>query len=181
VITGLTEGTSYYFRLWTQDDVGQWSAISNQTTAYIQIGVRSIVLSTGSYNFGSVAVGLSTQTTAAITVTYTGNVSSTFRLYASTVTPGGSPWSLATSTSSDQGRLFAGFNATQPGMGSFLSPEDVVLTGSQTCTASVFAIGETCVGVAPGSTRTLWLRWDMPGQSSTEAPQQIQLTVEAGP
>lgn len=181
VLSGLTEGTSYYFRLWTQDDVGQWSTISNQTTAYIMIGTRDLVLSTGAYNFGTVGLTLSTQTTTMVSVTLAGNVNSTYRLYAATTTAG-SPWSLAAAPGPDQLRLYAAFNATQPAFAAF-GAEDVVLSGSQTCTATVFALGQNCLNLPVGTVRNLWFRLDMPTISSdaTAQEQRIQVTVEAGP
>ncbi|MFC2049024.1 fibronectin type III domain-containing protein, partial [Elusimicrobiota bacterium] len=33
-ITGLDEGTTYYFKIWTADDVGNWSSISNGATSW---------------------------------------------------------------------------------------------------------------------------------------------------
>jgi hypothetical protein len=182
LFTGLTEGTSYYFRLWTQDDAGLWSAISNQTTAYVLIATRDLVLSTGAYNFGTVGLSQSTQSLTGVTVTYTGTTNSTYRLYASTITPGGSPWAPAAAPGVDLFRLYAGFNATQPALGAF-GGEDVLLVGSQACTATAFALGQTCLNVTTGTALPLWFRLDMPTVSSdgTAGEQRIQVTVEAGP
>ncbi|NIO21753.1 MAG: hypothetical protein GTN76_13755, partial [Candidatus Aenigmarchaeota archaeon] len=35
-VTGLNEGATYYFRIWTADDVGNWSGISNGATTWAQ-------------------------------------------------------------------------------------------------------------------------------------------------
>lgn len=181
VLTGLTEGTSYYYRLWTQDDVGLWSAISNQATSYIMIGTRDLVLSTGAYNFGTVGLTLSTQTTTAVTVTYTGNVNSTYLISAATTTAG-SPWTLGAAAGADTMVLRAALNAAQPAFAAF-GAEDAVLTGAQACTAAVYALGQSCLNVAPGGVRTLWFRLDMPTTSSdaTVQEQRVQVTVTAGP
>jgi len=41
VITGLTEGTTFYFRIWTGDDVLNWSGISNGATTWAQVDVAA--------------------------------------------------------------------------------------------------------------------------------------------
>jgi hypothetical protein len=176
----LMEGTSYYYVLWSQDDLGTWSAISNQATYYIQVPVRDVVVSAPQYVFGNVPVGLSTATTAAITVTYTGGRNTTFQLSASTVTPGGSPWSLFTSTGPDRAVVYAGFNAAQPLISAF-GPEDVVLASPQACTATAYRLGQGCLNLAPGTAQPIWFRVDMPGSSSVANEQYIQVTITAGP
>ncbi|MFH1540795.1 MAG: glucoamylase family protein [Elusimicrobiota bacterium] len=37
VVTGLTEGTVYYFRIWTCDEAGNWSGISNSASATVRL------------------------------------------------------------------------------------------------------------------------------------------------
>ncbi|MFH2070021.1 MAG: lamin tail domain-containing protein, partial [Elusimicrobiota bacterium] len=39
VIGGLTSGATYYFRLWTADEVPNWSGISNGATTYAQVDI----------------------------------------------------------------------------------------------------------------------------------------------
>ena len=107
----------------------------------------------------------------------------TFRVYASTVTPGGSPWVLgpaAPGPGPNTAVLYGGFNAASPLLGDF-GPDDVILGVSQLCTATAYAIGEGCANLSPGAVRTLWLRLDMPTESDAATEQHIQVTVEAGP
>jgi len=52
-ITGLVSGSTYYFRIWTADEIPNWSEISNGATAYGQVDVSppgpvtSIIVSCG--------------------------------------------------------------------------------------------------------------------------------------
>ena len=178
-LTGLLQGVTYYFAMKAADENPNWSALSNGATAQAQVTTQSIVIDTSLYNFGIVGVGLSTQTTAAVNVTYTGNVASTFLIYAATVTAG-SPWSLGAATGMDQFVLYAGANSTQPLPGDFAAG-DALSTMHQACTATTFSLtDEDCVDVADGEYVSLWFRLDMPSKSSTVSQQQIQVTVEAG-
>jgi hypothetical protein len=178
-VTGLSEGLTYTFVMWTRDDVGQWSAASTPVSMTIPVGVRSLTIDVADYNFGLVPLSASTRTVSAITVTYTGNIASTFRVSAATVTVG-SPWFVAAAPGADAVTLYGLFAAAQPAATDFLA-EDVLSTSSQGCTASIFAGDQTCVAVPSGTTRTLWFRLDMPLTSSTDQEQHIQVTVEAGP
>lgn len=40
-VTGLTGGSTYYFRIWSQDMAGNWSAVSDGATAWAQVDVTS--------------------------------------------------------------------------------------------------------------------------------------------
>jgi hypothetical protein len=177
-ITGLLEGVTYYFAIKAADENPNWSPLSNGATAQAHVTTRDITLDVSGYNFGNVTLGLSTQTTAAVTVSYDGNVNSTFRIYAATITAG-SPWTLGTTQGPDRAVLFAGFNSDLPLLSDFIGT-NVVLNTSQICDANWFVLDTDCVGVTPATDLTLWFRLDMPTTSSVVAEQQIQVTVEAG-
>jgi len=44
-ITGLTSGTSYYFRIWTADEIPLWSGLSNGCTVWVEVIVSSVTVS----------------------------------------------------------------------------------------------------------------------------------------
>ena len=179
-LAGLLQGVTYYFAMKAADENPNWSVLSAGATAQAQVTFQSIVLDISNYDFGTVAVGLSTQTTVAVNVTYSGNVPSTFLISAATVTAG-SPWSLGAATGINQAVLYGGANSTQPLITDFAAG-DVISTTAQACTAGNFAlVDEDCVAVLDGQYVSLWFRLDMPTKSSTVAQQQIQVTVDAGP
>ncbi|MBU2614042.1 MAG: hypothetical protein KKG87_00560, partial [Elusimicrobia bacterium] len=42
-VTGLTEEATYYFRIWTADEVPNWSGISNETSCYVPIVIPGVI------------------------------------------------------------------------------------------------------------------------------------------
>lgn len=177
------DGT-WYFVLWTQDDVGQYSNISNTVSLSPVIISRSVSLSSLTYNFGIQTVGTSSTSATSIVVTNDGNSLNTYTLSAATTTVG-SPWTIGTAlpTTADVVVVSGAFHALRP-LGLF-GPEDIITTSNKTASSTDFSIdgSQTGVAVSPVSspTRNLWLKLDMPISSSTDTLQSVTVTLTAGP
>ncbi len=174
---------TYYIVLWSQDDVGEWSLLSNTANAVPAVITRSVSISGSPYNFGSQNLGVSTVTATVLTVTNDGNVAETFSFSAATSTAG-SPWSMKATppAGSDQAVAYAAFHPTRPASGTF-GAEDVSGPVSLPSTATAYTIdgSETGVSVGVGQTRNLWIRLDLPTTSATAIPQTLTVTITAGP
>ncbi len=182
-LAGLIQGTTYYYAIKARNEIPLWSLLSNGANAVATIPTRGISISTTSYVFGSVPLGTSVVSTAAVQVTNSGNVISTFTFSAATTTLG-SPWTLspAEPTAPDQVVIYGAFHATQPASGTF-GPEDVILTTAQVCNATRFSINGTQTGTAVpvSASRPLWIKVAMPTKSSTAQSQNVTITLTAGP
>jgi sugar lactone lactonase YvrE len=96
--TGLTGGLTYYFVLWSGDEIPNWSDISNTTSTIPVIPLRSVTITSGSSQaFGVVMMGSQVVGTTGTVVTNDGNLVNTYALRASTLTVG-SPWQIQSST-----------------------------------------------------------------------------------
>ena len=179
----VTTNDTYYIVIWSQDDVGEWSDLSNVANTVPGLILRSVTVTGSPYNFGSLAVGASSVTASGITVTNSGNVPTTYFLEAATTTAG-SPWILqpALPAGPDAPVIEGGFHATRPGAGLF-GPEDVITNASQSSSASAYSIDGTQTGVSVGigQVRTLWFKLDMPTTSATSTAQNITVTITANP
>jgi len=126
---------------------------------------------TGGYQFGTVALGATTISTAAIVVTNDGNVSEYFSMAISNSSP--AAWTPDTAANEDVFALLAHFAATQPASATFTD----ALTGSAPgAAASLY--GQSATKTNASGTRNLWLKLLMP-TSMTAAPgaQTMTLTV----
>jgi hypothetical protein len=124
----LTGGLTYYFVLWSGDEVPNWSTISNTTSTIPVIPLRSVTITSGSSQaFGVVMMGSQVVGTTGTVVTNDGNLVNTYALRASTLTVG-SPWQILSSTPAgpDQLVFYGVFDgASAPGLGSF-DVDDVI-------------------------------------------------------
>lgn len=173
---------TYYIVLWSQDDALLWSAVSNTASAVPAVINRSVTIDSGSpYNFGSQTVGTSSVSVSAVAIRNDGNVINTYQLSAATTTFA-SPWVLGNVAGSDTLAVFGAFHGSRPLAAAF-GPEDVVLNTEAASSGTAFSVDgtQTGGGVAVGASRNLWLRLDTPTLSSTEAPQQITVTITASP
>jgi hypothetical protein len=141
--------------------------------------ILSISLSTHSYDFGMVKMGVTTISTSAVTITNTGNDTETYSLSVAT-TGAKTIWGVgaSTPTSLDTLVFFNLFNSVQPSSNTFTSA-DVVTGNPNTATGSVYAGNETAVSVPVGIDRHLWMRLDMPLYTSTTDQQLLNLTATA--
>ena len=92
----------------------------------------------------------------------------------------GSPWIVSLSSGTDQLTLQALFSAVQPASGVF-EDADKLLDSRLRCDGVRFESGQSCAGVGAGQDRLLWLKLGMPRITSTEAEQDLRITVFATP
>jgi len=191
----LTDGGTYWWRVWAENKLG---VISPIVTVLGQGGVAKLGFETelsvdillSQYNFGEVALGVSTQTTIVIQVKNDGNIPESFALRCGTNTVG-SPWfTIETSSGADNYLLRAVFHPTRPNMTDFADPltpgDDIVSDNeyrisSTTVTGGRYTVNDTETGVSVGAgvTKNLWIRLDMPLTSGTAASQEIILYIRA--
>ena len=108
------------------------------------------------YQFGNVNLGATTQSTAAIVLTNSGNVSEYFSL-AMNNTSGN--WTLTTSApGTDTFRVSALLQATQPLVASFTD----FLSNPPVPGAAATLYGQASTKTAPTAAKNLWLRLEMP-------------------
>jgi hypothetical protein len=179
LLTGLISGATYYFRAWTQDDVANYSYISNGTTDYATNIVLSILLSTDTLSLPeSINMNTTLVISTGIVVTNDGNVDETFEFRATTATVG-SPWTIQTSTGIDQFVLWSIINATEPASGDFENLDKLGELNTRCTTTAISNGNGNCVSVPVGESRTIWFKLGMPSATSTIVPQAIRITGEA--
>jgi len=181
-ITGLTGDTTWYFQIWTRDEVPNWSGLSNGATVWV-CPIIGVSISTDTYDFGEVPLGNSTHTVSIIIVTNDGNITEDFGLSCATTTPGGSPWypGLVGESSDYYNRfiLRGVFNATEVATDDF-GPEDTIeanIRWSQTTSTFTVTGSYTGVNVEADDNRNIWFRLDLPTTSGTSKDQQITATI----
>ena len=107
------------------------------------------------YVFGTVNLAATTISTVGITVQNSGNVAEYFALKVSNSSPDN--WAPNSSAGSDQFKLMAYMNATQPADATFVD----VLNGSIPG-AGATLYGQASTRTTPTNTQNLWLRLSMP-------------------
>jgi hypothetical protein len=177
LLTGLEINSTYFMRAWTQDEKGNFSDLSNGATFYPnfeEIGV--LIIGSTNYDFGFIDLAVSTVSVSSFTVRNVGNVKHDFSLSATTMTPN-TPWSISTTSGTDQAIVWGGFSTSRPAVSNF-GTEDILLNNSQLSDASKYAIG-TSSGTAVGinEDRYLWMRVDMPLITSTTEQQRIKVVI----
>ncbi|MBA7470048.1 hypothetical protein ES707_05325 [subsurface metagenome] len=188
-ITGLTGDSTWYFRIWTADEIPRWSGLSNGATVWVN-PILSVSISTNAYDFGDVPMGQSTHTVSVITVTNDGNVNETYSLKISSVTLYDNSPSLWKSTNTTTGHnrfiFYAIFHAVQVSTSNFDS-DDYVIDENRASTADWFSDNDgggnkqTGINVPKGDDRKLWFRLDMPTSTTTGKEEKITVTITAGP
>jgi uncharacterized Zn-binding protein involved in type VI secretion len=188
-ITGLTGDSTWYFRIWTADEIPRWSGLSNGATVWVN-PILSVSISTNTYDFGDVPMGQSTHTVSVITVTNEGNVNETYSLKISSVTLYDNSPSLWKSTNTTTGHnrfiFYAIFHAVQVSTSNFDS-DDYVIDENRASTADWFSDNDgggdkqTGINVPKGDDRKLWFRLDMPTSTTTGKEEKITVTITAGP
>ncbi|MDD5688201.1 MAG: discoidin domain-containing protein [Elusimicrobia bacterium] len=174
---------TYYYLIRYHDQAGNWSALSNEATAYSQPLTLSVDITAGdTQSLGRVNIGDSTQTVTAIQIKNDGNVTENFALRCETATAGGSPWySNETSTTTlDSFLLKALFNSTMPQI-NYFSLRDIVSDNEYLLPIvdGRYSDDDNGLGVTAGTSKNLWLRLDLPGKTSTIATQTIYLYIQA--
>jgi len=178
-ITGLTGDSTWYFRIWTCDEVPLWSGLSNGATVWVN-PIIGVSISTDTYNFGELTGNSSAVSTANITVKNDGNVTETYSIKCSSSTS----WTPDSSPGIDKFTLQTAFHPTQPNNDDISwKAEDVLTESLQQCTTAVFSINNSQNGVNvpafQSNIRDFWLRIKTPLSTSTTTQQSIKVTISA--
>ena len=179
-ITGLTGDTTWYFQIWTRDEVPtNWSGLSNGATVWVN-PILSVSISTDTYNFGELNASTSAVSTANITVTNDGNIIETYSIKCSSSTK----WTPNNTPGNDEFTSQAAFHPSQPNNDDIDWESDDILTESlQPCTTAAFSIDNSQSGknVSPftSNIRDFWLRIKTPLSTSTTTQQAITITISA--
>ncbi|MBN1824404.1 MAG: fibronectin type III domain-containing protein [Endomicrobiales bacterium] len=176
-LTSLIPGVTYYVRLWTADEWGNWSDISNSTNAWATITLLAVSLDPHSVDFSNVDTDYSTHTP--VGVENTGNVIQTY-----TIRSGDSvDWTLASSQGEDAFRLRAAFHDDEPLIADYDANDNVLTTSDKTASSTVLTIDGSHVGsgVDPftDDTRTVWFQISTPLSVSNGNEQTITVIVTA--
>jgi len=103
-ITGLSEGTSYYFRIWHADEIPNWSDLSNAATTWAQVNA-GVLVSSGSVSGGNgdyiIGRNMARASNGDLFLAYTKTYSSQTRLFVSRSANNGASWSDTTSAPID--------------------------------------------------------------------------------
>lgn len=203
-VSALADGATYYFRLWSTDETGYWSPISNGATAWATQGILSVSVvevlpATTSYDYGSMGVNSSSIAARVVVVQNTGNLPVDLGLSISTeaLSAAGTVWTVDFSTYSGLNRfvlegVFDDPNAsnTDADFGTSAgSSEDVIGPSVRWADAAAYAPatvtdGYRGDGVPPfeddaDDRRHLRLRLTTPLQTSTTAQQYIPVSFTA--
>lgn len=153
-------------------------------------GNKSLTLSTGTYDFGSVALGVNGTVTSSVTVSNNGTIPETFGMRISAGDSAAIPWTVVAgnvAVGNDTFHLKAAFNdglsnPVAAGFDTTTGTEDDVRqqAGADVATATAFyASGATNgVGVIPATARGLYFDLDMPATSSSATGTLHTFTVE---
>lgn len=167
--------TTYYFRVGTLNwvDATNYAVIAPRPT----YDDDSVTMSVHAIDIGQVDMATVLVIPTGIDVENQGRCPATYHIKAGTITAG-SPWVINASGGFDQYTLSAGFNATQPAEGAFAA-EDLLTDSAAASTPTKFGIGQDGYRVPRGEFRKLWLRLEMPSITSTEADQDVRVTIIA--
>jgi len=173
---------NYYAVLYTKDEIGTVSPLSNVAQSYPSF--RTIQITLDNDLFGPLAMGQSSISQQAVTITNEGTVPTTYQIKAEISSEGSEqPWVLGSTlpTIYNTPVLMAVFHNTAPTIEQF-GVEDI-LGDFQRSNGSRYSVDGTQTGenVPPGETRTLWLRIDMPSTAYKDQPLIVTLSVTAGP
>lgn len=141
-------------------------------TPLVTYGVTISSVSINGYNFGNVALGATTQSTAAIVITNSGNASEYFSMAVSNTSGN---WAAVSGVpGQDEFRLMAQLASSQPAVGSFTD----ALTNLPVPGAAAALYGQSG-RTAPTDSANLWLRLEMPTTLNigTAAAQTMTLIV----
>jgi len=191
-ITGLTGGTTWYFQIWTRDEVPtNWSGLSNGATVWVN-SVLSVTIEPSSRPFGEVDAGQSDVLTDGFTVENTGNITQKYQLRLTGVPTAWAAKNVAGAPEWEQAKILGLFTTQSPLSATHFNdnPPDagdgdiVRSTTDDQATSTNFAISEEGVevkgyNVTVGGIRYLWFRFDAPSGTSITNEQFLTVTVTA--
>ncbi|PCI33788.1 MAG: hypothetical protein COB53_12010, partial [Elusimicrobia bacterium] len=177
---GLQIFTSYYFRVGSlnSQNISNFTILGSTLTTGVDYGV---VVSTPLLDILGFNIRTEVLISTSFIVTSVGNVAQTYEISATTITAG-SPWDISLSSSGvDQFTLQALFNSLPP-LNTDYEAGDKLLDTPTRCDGVKFEMGgQSCVSVGAGEDRLLWFQLGLPFITSTDAVQDIQITITATP
>jgi hypothetical protein len=132
------------------------------------------------YDFKTVNMGLTTQSTLPIVVKSSGTVSEYFAM--SIVDYGASPWTALGADgipALDEFELLGHFSSGQPLLGGFSATDDII-TGSIPGTVGTTYYNQGA-RTAPGTSQNLWLKLKMPASVTTATGRNLVLSINGQP
>jgi len=185
-ITGLTGDTTWYFQIWTRDEVPtNWSGLSNGATVWVN-PILSVSISTNTINLGVVEPGSYTLTVSSVVVTNNGNIKQKFKL--KIVSEPNATWLSVTAASpgAEQYRYSGIFRSTQPATSDFLPEDSFSFSTERTSSSAALARDadpddQKGFDVPADSTRNLWFKFEAPTSTDITTTQAIPLTITAEP
>jgi len=190
-ITGLTGDTTYYFRIWTADEVPNWSGLSNGATVWVN-PILSITIEPSTRPFGEVPANQSAVLSDGFTVTNTGNISQKYQLRLTDVPTGWTAKNVSGAPGWEEAKILGLFTTQSPLSTTHFNdnPPDtgdgdiVRSTSNDTATSTNFAIsteGAEVKGynVTVSGIRYLWFRFDAPSGTTITSQQFLTVTVTA--
>ena len=146
---------------------------------------KSVTVTQTAYDFGALAVNVSSVAASAITVTNdSGGLIETYRVQGSNAAPTttGATWNLAAAPGSDEYALQAMFTTARPADNDTAwAANDNLTTSAQTCSVNQFGdeanAGQSGASVNPAATRNLWFRIKTPTIVSDTNEKQATVTL----
>lgn len=190
VVTGLTGGATYYFRLWTADEVPNWSEVSNGATYYLSIVIGVEIGPDGlpsGWDFGEMETSSVRITTSSIVIKNIGNVKEDYYLKVSTGTspPANTIWDTDVTPGKNKFTLQVIFSSFAPVASDFGSSagDDICMLYEIKASSSDFSANiedsEKGEDVPIRGLRNLWFRFQTPLSTSTTLQQRIILRIRA--
>jgi len=128
------------------------------------------------YVFGTVNLGATTLSTAAIAVQNSGTISEYFSLKVSNSSPDSwTPLSADGTPDHNEFELLGRFNSTQPTSATFSATDDIVDGSFEDPAAAKF--GQASTKTAPSNSQNLWLKLIMPTTVSSSSQQTLTLSI----
>jgi len=190
-ITGLTGDTTWYFQIWTADEVSRWSGLSNGATVYVN-PILSIDITPSTRPFGTVPATQSDVLDNGFTVTNTGNTTEKYQLRLTGVPTGWTAKNVVGAPGWEEVKILGLFTTQSPLSASHFNDNppntgdgDIVRSSSNdTATSTNFAISTEGAGVkgynvGKGGIRYLWFRFDAPSGTTLTSQQFLTVTVTA--
>jgi len=184
-ITGLTGETTWYFQIWTADEVPNWSGLSNGATVWVN-PILSVSISTDTIDLGVLEPGSYALTASSVVITNNGNIRQKFKLLI--VSEPNASWESVTATSpgAEQYRYSGIFRSTQPVTSDFL-PEDAFSVSTERTSSSADLARDADpdeqkgFNVSPYNTRNLWFKFEAPTSTDITTTQAIPVRIIAIP
>jgi len=184
-VTGLTGDTTWYFQIWTRDEIPNWSGLSNGATVWVN-PVLSVSISTDTVNLGVIEPGSYVVTVSSMVVTNNGNINQKFRL--KIVSEPNATWLSVTATApgAEQYRYSGIFRSTQPATSDFLPEDSFSVSAERTSSSTDLARDsdpddQKGFNVPTDSTRNLWFKFEAPTSTDITTTQAIPVTITAEP